>query len=156
MISTVVLIHFVSALNYSYIYSNYKIIIPKINSGGQCVVLMKHMTHTYRMLVDTGSIDTYIDITRTETSKLPWKPLYQLHGSNLIGTQDILKKCEFRNVMIGNMEIDKIVVLSIDLTFNNSARAQHKMEPIDGILGCDVMLKTSMVIDMKNKLIYVK
>jgi predicted aspartyl protease len=73
------------------------------------------------------------------------------------GAIDMLTQVSKKNlVKIGKWKSKKIALILFDLTHVNTALTNHDANPVDGIIGADILKKTSAIIDYNKKYLYLK
>lgn len=101
-----------------------------------------------RMLVDTGAQRTAVTQDRVELyyDHFADKETYELKGAGVqfCGKSDILLK------IIDEIQVNALVM---DLNHINQAFAQYDQQPIDGIIGADILTAHNAVIDYKSQTI---
>ena len=65
------------------------------------------------------------------------------------------KISESNAIQIGKWE-DKIKLITFDMSHINTALGEKKVDPIDGIVGADVLKKSKAILDYKSNKLYVK
>ncbi len=73
------------------------------------------------------------------------------------GAIDMLTKISKKNVIkIGKWKKDKVALILFNLIHVNTALMNHSSNPIDGIIGADILKKGNAVIDYQKKYLYLK
>jgi len=73
------------------------------------------------------------------------------------GAIDMLTQVSKKNlVKIGKWKSKKISLILFDLTHVNTALTNHNANPVDGIIGADILKKTKAIIDYNKKYLYLK
>ncbi|WP_103069867.1 retropepsin-like aspartic protease [Aquimarina sediminis] len=73
------------------------------------------------------------------------------------GATDMLTKLSKKNsIQIGNWFKKRISLVLFDLNHVNTALIAHQAEPVDGIIGADILKKGKAVIDYEKKCLYLK
>lgn len=57
---------------------------------------------------------------------------------------------------IGRLKINKSALVLFDLSHVNAALINHNAQPVDGIIGADVLKKVKGIIDYEKKYLYLK
>lgn len=110
-----------------------------------------------RMLLDTGASKTVIDKTFVETKLRSIKvessknPTSSLHAT--VQTSDIMTA---KTIVIGTTKIEDYLITVLDLSHVNDTYKSVKCKPIQGILGSDILVDKSAVIDYGKKLMKLK
>jgi len=73
------------------------------------------------------------------------------------GATDMPTKISKRNrLKIGQWNKDKVVLVLFNLTHVNTALTNHDSQPVDGIIGADILKKGKAVIDYEKKYLYLR
>ncbi|MDH7445462.1 retropepsin-like aspartic protease [Aquimarina sp. 2201CG14-23] len=73
------------------------------------------------------------------------------------GATDMLTQLSKKNMLqLGKWSKNNISLILFDLTHVNTALIAHQAEPVDGIIGADVLKKGKAVIDYERKCLYLK
>jgi len=59
-------------------------------------------------------------------------------------------------LQLGKWIKNKVSLVLFDLTHVNTALVAHQAEPVDGIIGADILKKGKAVIDYERKCLYLK
>ena len=69
----------------------------------------------------------------------------------------MLTKISKKNVVkIGKWKKDKVALILFNLTYVNTALINHNSNPVDGIIGADILKKGNAIIDYQKKQLYLK
>jgi hypothetical protein len=60
------------------------------------------------------------------------------------------------NLKIGRWKKDKVALVLFNLTHVNTALTTHNSQPVDGIIGADILKKGKGIIDYEKKYLYLK
>ena len=73
------------------------------------------------------------------------------------GASDMLTQSSSKNSLkIGDWEYKKLTLVLFDLSHVNTALINHDSQPVDGIIGADVLKKGKAIIDYSQKYLYLK
>ncbi|MFD2564000.1 MULTISPECIES: retropepsin-like aspartic protease [Aquimarina] len=73
------------------------------------------------------------------------------------GATDMLTQLSKRNTLqLGKWSKKSISLILFDLSHVNTALIAHQAEPVDGIIGADVLKKGKAIIDYEKKCLYLK
>jgi predicted aspartyl protease len=73
------------------------------------------------------------------------------------GATDMLTQLSSKNkIVIGKWSYKKLSLVLFDMVHVNSALLAHDAEPVDGIIGADVLKKGKAIIDYKGMCLYLK
>jgi hypothetical protein len=106
-----------------------------------------------RLLVDTGCNVTTFDATLI--SRLGYPLSRGKKASTLGGSMD-RSTATVDSIRIGDVTIESVSVGSMSLEYINRSRREHHAPPIDGILGTDLLLKHSALIDLTKSVLYLR
>lgn len=104
------------------------------------------------MILDSGASQTAFDITfiRNFYSDLEINITSQI--SSGLGTSSMESfECNLQSFEIGNINLKNYKAALLDLSHVNYAYDKLSIEPINGVLGNDVLLKHDALIDYKNR-----
>lgn len=107
------------------------------------------------MILDTGASQTAFDqhFIRISLENLEINLAEQI--STGLGTNSMESfECILHRFEIGNIELTNYKAALLDLSHVNYAYEKLNIEPIQGVLGNDVLLKFNALIDYKNKQIW--
>ncbi len=108
-----------------------------------------------RFIVDTGASSTCVDFnSATLFNLITEESDIKAAGAGATDMTTLLAK---KNTLsIGKWKKKKLKIVLFDLTHVNTALTQHDAEPVDGIIGADVLKKGKAIIDYANKSLYLK
>lgn len=110
---------------------------------------------TGRFILDTGASNTCIGFDKVEQFKLTSEAseikAAGAGGTNLETLISIKNKIE-----IGEWKKKKVKIVLFDLIHVNEALVAHNVNPVDGIIGADVLKKAKAVIDYDKSCVYLK
>ncbi len=73
------------------------------------------------------------------------------------GATDMLTQLSKRNELkLGNWHKKRVSLVLFDLTHVNTALTAHDAEPVDGIIGADILRRGKAIIDYHQKCLYLK
>ncbi|WP_298756428.1 TIGR02281 family clan AA aspartic protease [uncultured Psychroserpens sp.] len=106
-------------------------------------------------ILDTGASSSCVGFEAIETFKLIAKDSkIKAAGAGAIDMQTQVSK---KNTLkIGKWKKDKVALILFNLTHVNTALTTHNSEPVDGIIGADILKKSKAVIDYDTKYLYLK
>jgi predicted aspartyl protease len=127
----------------------------KLEDGYHLLVSIRVNRKGARLLIDTGASKTVFDKTRS--TQYFSKSAFEKHDklSTGLGTSTMKSHLAvIESIFLGKIEVRGYKTVVIDLSHVNTAYAQLKQKPIDGVLGSDILKKYNAVIDFgKKKLI---
>ena len=108
-----------------------------------------------RFILDTGASNSCVGFKGITTFKL------KAEHSNIkaagAGASNMETKMAKKNrVKIGKWSNHKVVLVLFNLTHVNTALINHNSNPVDGIIGADILKKGKAIIDYEKKYLYLK
>jgi hypothetical protein len=110
-----------------------------------------------KVIIDTGASKTVFDKKRIK--KYVDKKTVEKHDSlsTGLGTNTMTSELvSVKKIKIGELEIVNYKTILLDLSHVNHSYEQIKLNPIDGVLGSDLLLKYNAVIDYDKKILKLK
>ena len=110
-----------------------------------------------KVIIDTGASKTVFDKKRIK--KFVEKKTFEKHDSlsTGLGTNTMTSELvSVKKIKIGELEIVNYKTILLDLSHVNHSYEQIKLKPVDGVLGSDLLLKYSAVIDYDKKILKLK
>jgi hypothetical protein len=110
-----------------------------------------------KVIIDTGASKTVFDKKRIK--KYVGKKTFEKHDSlsTGLGTSTMTSELvSIKKIKIGELEIVNYKTILLDLSHVNNSYEQIKLKPVDGVLGSDLLLKYSAVIDYDKKILKLK
>jgi predicted aspartyl protease len=108
-----------------------------------------------RFILDTGASSSCVGFEGIDTFKLKTKDSkIMAAGAGAINMETKMSKKN--KLKIGKWKHDKIVLVLFNLTHVNTALINHNSNPVDGIIGADVLKKGKAIIDYEKKYLYLK
>lgn len=106
-------------------------------------------------ILDTGASNSCVGFEAIETFKLSAKDSkVKAAGA---GATDMLTQISKNNTLkIGKWKLQKVPLILFSLTHVNTALTMHNAQPVDGIIGADVLKKAKAIIDYDKKYVYLK
>lgn len=105
--------------------------------------------------MDTGASNTCIDMDRIDHFKLISKESkIKAAGAGATNMETLISKNN--TLELGSWKYNKAKIVLFDLKHVNEALLAHNAQPVDGILGADILKKSKAVIDYDKKYIYLK
>jgi hypothetical protein len=106
-------------------------------------------------ILDTGASSSCVGFEAVETFKLIAKDS-EIKAAGA-GATDMLTQISKKNILkIGTWKKDKVALILFNLTHVNTALVTHNAQPVDGIIGADILKKSKAIIDYEKKYIYLK
>lgn len=106
-------------------------------------------------ILDTGASNTCVDLqAATQFKLLAEESEIKAAGAGAVEMETQLSS--ENTIHIANWEASGIDVVLFDLSHVNMALTNHDMEPVDGIIGADILNKGKAVIDYQYHCLYLK
>ncbi len=108
-----------------------------------------------RFILDTGASSSCVDFEAVKRFKLLAEDSdVKAAGA---GATDMLTQLSSKNhIIIGHWSYKKLAIVLFDMIHVNNALIAHNAEPVDGIIGADILKKGKAVIDYKGMCLYLK
>ena len=127
--------------------------ITAIEDDGFHMMLKLHVNGVEaRMLIDTGASRSAFDKERINRffADMPELTLNDQRSTGL-GTRDMQSQVLFLDeILIGELSIKKYPAVVLDISHVNLSYEELGLEPIDGVLGSDILMKYGARIDYKE------
>ncbi|OUS01358.1 acid protease [Flavobacteriales bacterium 33_180_T64] len=106
-------------------------------------------------ILDTGASSSCVGFEAIETFNLTAKDSkVKAAGA---GATDMATQLSKKNTLnIGKWKKDKVALVLFNLTHVNTALKNHNAQPVDGIIGADILKKSKAIIDYEMKYLYLK
>lgn len=105
------------------------------------------------LLIDTGASQTVFDINRINRYSNKEHSLSETLSTGL-GTNTMeSKQITLEKLSIGDIEMNDMDVILLDLSHVNGRYLNLNLKPIDGVIGGDILLKKKAVIDYANMIL---
>ncbi len=108
-----------------------------------------------RFILDTGASSSCVGFEAIDRFNLKAKDSeIKAVGA---GASDMMTKISTSNdLKIGKWEKSRVALILFNLTHVNNGLIKHDAEPVDGIIGADILKKGKAVIDYEKKYLYLK
>ncbi len=108
-----------------------------------------------RFILDTGASNTLVDTQLNQFFKLKSEPSeVKVTGAGAVDMDSAISK---KNVLkIGKWTRKKSLIVLFNLTHVNTGLSNLNIDPVDGIIGTDVLKKGKAIIDYEKKYLYLK
>ncbi|SHJ74628.1 Aspartyl protease [Maribacter aquivivus] len=108
-----------------------------------------------RFILDTGASNTCIGMDRIDHFKLiSEESIIKAAGAGATNMETLVSKKN--TITLNSWRYKKLEIVLFDLKHVNEALTAHHAEPVDGILGADILKKSKAIIDYNKKCIYLK
>jgi len=110
---------------------------------------------TGRFILDTGASGSCVGFEAIERFNLKVKDSeIKAVGA---GASDMMTKISKSNdLKIGKWKKNRVALILFNLSHVNNGLINHNAEPVDGIIGADILKKGKAVIDYEKKYLYLK
>lgn len=106
-------------------------------------------------ILDTGASSSCVGFDAVETFNLKAKDS-EIKAAGA-GAIDMLTQISKRNkIKIGKWKKDKVALILFNLSHVNTALISHNSQPVDGIIGADILKNGKGIIDYEKKNLYLK
>lgn len=125
------------------------------DDGVHLLIEAKAGRRKIRLIVDTGASRTVFDKTRMEQLF----PSQAIEHSNALttglGTNSFPgATAKLSSLRLGDLKINNLPVLVLDLSHVNASYVALGFEPFDGVLGSDIMLEYNALIDFQASMLH--
>lgn len=132
-------------------------LVPLETDGYHLLVQVKVNAKNALMVLDTGASSTVFDTKRIRTFIGNKKIKKDEKLATGLGTNSMQShRVVVTKMKIGSKILNEIPVILIDLSNVNKAYRQMGHKQIDGIIGCDILVRFNAVIDVGNKKLQLK
>lgn len=108
-----------------------------------------------RFILDTGASNTCVSFDKIEFFKLTSEASdIKAAGAGATNMETLVSPKN--RIEIGKWKKKKLQIVLFDLVHVNEALTSHKAEPVDGIIGADVLIKAKALIDYEKNCVYLK
>ena len=108
-----------------------------------------------RFILDTGASNTCIGIDKVALFKLELEDSdIKAAGAGAIDMETFMSNGN--TIELGHWKKKKQKIVLFDLVHVNEALIQHEAQPVDGIIGADLLKKGKAIIDYNKKVLYLK
>jgi predicted aspartyl protease len=106
-------------------------------------------------ILDTGASSSCVGFDAIETFNLKAKDS-EIKAAGAGATDMVTQISKKNKLKIGKWKKDKVALVLFSLTHVNTALITHNAQPVDGIIGADVLKKGKAIIDYEKKYLYLK
>ena len=107
-----------------------------------------------RFILDTGASNSCICTSLEDKFKVISKESKE-KASSATSQMTHTKISKSNTIQIGKWE-DKINIITFDMNHINNSLSEKKIDPIDGIMGADILKKSKAILDYKSNKLYLK
>lgn len=106
-------------------------------------------------ILDTGASSSCVGFEAIDTFKLTAKDS-KIKAAGAGATDMLTQVAKKNTVKIGKWKKDKVALILFNLSHVNTALITHNAQPVDGIIGADILKKSDAIIDYGKKYLYLK
>ncbi len=110
---------------------------------------------TGRFILDTGASNTCVGLDKIEYFELVSKDS-KIKAAGAGATNMETQISTKNTIEIGHWFQEKVKLVLFDLVHVNEALISHNAQPVDGVVGADVLKKGKAIIDYDKKCVYLK
>jgi len=107
-----------------------------------------------RFILDTGASNSCICTSLEDKFKVISKESKE-KASSATSQMTHTKISKSNTIQIGKWK-DKINIITFDMNHINNSLSEKKIDPIDGIMGADILKKSKAILDYKSNKLYLK
>ena len=108
-----------------------------------------------RFILDTGASNSCVSLDLAEKFKLELEDSEtKAAGAGATGMET--KVSSKNEISLGKWNYKNFNLVLLDLSHVNNALTEHNAEPVDGIIGADILEKGEAIIDYKNQCVHLK
>lgn len=108
-----------------------------------------------QFILDTGASNSCVGFDAIETFNLIAKDSeVKAAGAGAVDMHTQISKKN--TIKIGKWKKEKVALVLFNLSHVNEALTNHDAEPVDGIIGADILKKSKAIIDYEKKYLYLK
>ncbi|MFL1894154.1 retropepsin-like aspartic protease [Aquimarina sp. 2-A2] len=133
-------------------YTKIKLTLTKTNHFEAKAILN---TVEGNFIIDTGASNSCVGFEASEKFDL-FTQESEIKAAGA-GANDMLTQLSNNNTLnLGKWNTRKVSLVLFDLSHVNQALVTHNADPVDGIIGADILKKGKAIIDYANKALYLK
>ena len=108
-----------------------------------------------RFILDTGASNTCVGLDKSDHFKLTSRDSeIKAAGAGATDMETLIS--DQNTIQIGKWKNKKQQIVLFDLVHVNEALLAHNAQPVDGIIGSDILKKSKAIIDYSKKRVYLK
>lgn len=108
-----------------------------------------------RFILDTGASSSCVGFEAIERFNLKVKDS-EIKAVGAGASNMMTKISKSNNLKIGHWKKNRVALILFNLTHVNEGLINHNAEPVDGIIGADILKKGKAIIDYEKKYLYLK
>ncbi|ASV32555.1 retropepsin-like aspartic protease family protein [Maribacter cobaltidurans] len=108
-----------------------------------------------RFILDTGASNTCIGFDRMDQFDLISKSS-EIKAAGAGATEMDTLTSTKNHIEIGQWKKKKLKIVLFDLVHVNTALISHNAQPVDGVIGADILNKAKAIIDYRKMCVYLK
>ena len=108
-----------------------------------------------RFILDTGASSSCVGFEAIERFKLKVKDS-EIKAVGAGASNMMTKISNSNNLKIGKWKKNRVALILFNLSHVNTGLINHNADPVDGIIGADILKKGKAIIDYEKKYLYLK
>ncbi|NRB59858.1 MAG: clan AA aspartic protease [Winogradskyella sp.] len=108
-----------------------------------------------RFILDTGASSSCVGFEAVERFNLKVKDS-EIKAVGAGASNMTTKISNSNNLKIGHWKRKRVALILFNLSHVNNGLVSHNADPVDGIIGADVLKKSKAIIDYEKKYLYLK
>ncbi|BAO54546.1 retropepsin-like aspartic protease [Nonlabens marinus] len=110
--------------------------------------------HPGRFIIDTGASATCVDQALYKEFQLTTEFMEKQIGT---ASGSLRPRVSYKNTLeLGDWSDEDVTLLSMDMSFVNSALKAEGMRSVQGLLGADFLIASAAIIDYRSKWLFLK
>nr|WP_321234518.1 retropepsin-like aspartic protease [uncultured Psychroserpens sp.] len=106
-------------------------------------------------ILDTGASSSCVGFEAIDTFNLTAKDS-KIKAAGAGATDMVTQVSKKNTLKIGKWKKEKVALILFNLAHVNTALTTHNAQPVDGIIGADILKKSKAIIDYEKKYLYLK
>ena len=123
------------------------------NAVGHLMLTLHYDGNPFNVILDTGASVTLLDMEVAAKLQLAMEKL-DIEGGGVGTAQAEVHQLPQREVGVGGFVMQDISLFAMDISHVNQALHNRDAVKIDGVLGSDILVKYSAIIDCKHRCLY--
>ncbi len=108
-----------------------------------------------RFILDTGASSSCVGFEAIERFNLKVKDS-EIKAVGAGASNMMTKISNSNNLKIGKWKKNRVALILFNLSHVNTGLINHNADPVDGIIGADILKKSKAIIDYEKKYLYLK
>ena len=107
-------------------------------------------------ILDTGASNSCVGFEAAQKFELKKVKDSKILAAGAGATNMATQVSKNNTIKLGRLKIHKSALVLFDLSHVNTALINHNAQPVDGIIGADILKKVKGIIDYEKKYLYLK